>query len=222
MRIALCFSGQIRSFDKVKKNLEKFILYNKDESIQIDTFLHTYYKYDDSKYINYYDPDCLLDFGNFKDINFNKIIDLFKPVSFKFEYPSFEENSKSMFYSIYKCNELKKEYEEIHNFKYDIVVRLRFDFFITDKINYEIGDELHIIDRPGGRGGLCDIFSYSSSKTMDIYTLLFKEYQNDNVIKEIGPEKLNEEYIIKKNISIKYINKTFFSIIRKNGEIMKL
>lgn len=47
----------------------------------------------------------------------------------------------SQLYSIYKSNELKKRYEEINGFKYDIVIRLRFDFEIYKKISIDILDQ---------------------------------------------------------------------------------
>ena len=223
MRVALCFSGQIRSFEKSKENLEKFILSNNENELQIDVFLHTYYKYGDFEYRNYYSQNDPLDFyGNYKDIDFSKIITFFKPISFKFESPHYEQNSKSMFYSMYKCNELKREYEELYKFKYDIVVKLRYDFYPTGKINYEVGDELHIIDRPGGLGGLCEAFSYSSSETMDKYTSIFKEYENEDIIENLCPETLNEIHIKTNNLRIKFVDKTFLNIIRKNGIILHL
>ena len=41
----------------------------------------------------------------------------------------------SMFYSIWKANELKKEYEKKNNFKYDCVIKSRFDVALFDKLD---------------------------------------------------------------------------------------
>lgn len=48
----------------------------------------------------------------------------------------------SFFYHIEKCNELKKTYEEEHNFKYDIVIRLRADLSFVTEFNLDrvVGD----------------------------------------------------------------------------------
>lgn len=37
------------------------------------------------------------------------------------------QQNSSMFYSIYKCNQLKEEYAVKNGFTYDCVIRMRFD-----------------------------------------------------------------------------------------------
>jgi hypothetical protein len=144
-------------------------------------------------------------------------------MNFQFEYPPFEENSKSMFYSMYRCNELKKNYEKINNFKYDIVVKLRYDIIIYKKINYIIDNNLHIIDRPGGEGlGWNDSIIYGNSDLMDIYCSLFEEYKYSEIIKQKCPEYLTQQHIKSNNISIQYIYDIDFYVVRNCGQKMKL
>jgi hypothetical protein len=42
-----------------------------------------------------------------------------------------------MYYSIYKSNELKKQYEIENNFKYDYVIRLRMDVQFEYELDIE-------------------------------------------------------------------------------------
>ena len=57
-----------------------------------------------------------------------------------------------MYYSIYQSNNLKKQYEINYGFKYDIVIRCRFDLFF-EHLKLLTDDSLYLapnenIDRP--------------------------------------------------------------------------
>tara|TARA_R110002050_G_scaffold5805_2_gene24994 strand:+ start:210 stop:860 length:651 start_codon:yes stop_codon:yes gene_type:complete len=213
MKIAVCFSGQIRSFNLVKDSIKNFLLYDPN----VDVFCHTYYKYDNSKFENFYNPACTVDYGDFGDINLNELIDLYKPISFKFEAPSYEENAKSMFNSIYESNELKKQYEEANDFKYDLVVRCRYDLLFNAHTNYVIDDNIHVINRPGGRGGINDWYAYGNSQNMDIYSSVFACYKDTENVKEIGPEKLLGEHVQKNNVPVEFLQNYNFCLQRRDG-----
>ena len=43
-------------------------------------------------------------------------------------------NTISLFYGLKQVNELRKRYEEEHNFKYDLIIKNRFDNMVFDKI----------------------------------------------------------------------------------------
>jgi hypothetical protein len=212
MKIALCLSGQIRSFDLVKESWKKFFL-KKD----IDIFCHTYHKYDNSKYTNFYNYDDPNDYGSFGESKLEDILDTFKPIYFSYEPPHFHENSKSMFYSIYQSNYLKRSYENTRAFKYDVVIRSRYDLLFHSDPIIERNEYLNIIHRPGGTGGINDWYAYGSSEIMDIYSNIFEEYQNEDCIKALGPEKLLGDHIKKNDIKNNIISKNF-SLQRKWGE----
>ena len=220
MRIAICFSGQIRSFNLVKENLKKYLLLHND--YQIDVFCHTYFKYDKTSYKNYYNDNCPMVYGGYGDLNLNDVIDTLRPVSFKFEYPHYQENSKSMYYSMYKCNELKKEYEEVNNFIYDIVVKVRYDFYLESNFIFINSDMLFGINRSGNSLEINDAVLMSNSKIMDLYCSIFKEYENEDILKAQGPELLCEKHIKKHNINIRFMYKKQFYIKRADGLTMHL
>lgn len=161
MRIALCFSGQARSFKKgyeyYRKNLFDFY--------SVDVFIHTW----KSKY----DPE---------------ILELYKPVSYLFEEtltgdfdqkytntPNIHRHpprfTVSMLYSIQKSCELKCEYEARNNFKYDWVIKSRTDFALNGRIPFEkakpgklyIPNCIVVDTRDFGN----DQFAFGSSDVMD-------------------------------------------------------
>lgn len=105
----------------------------------------------------------------------------------------------NVIYKIYKCNELKKEYEKEHNFKYDLVIRTRGDQVFTKRISYDfpknkilmnsyhVGDEDFVNHVKGGGEELClsDRFAAGSSENIDYLSDLYlyiEEYFSKNQI----------------------------------------
>lgn len=109
----------------------------------------------------------------------------------------------SMFYGIEKTCQLKKEYENQHNFKYDVVIRMRFDSCIPNwnEYHYSIVDNKNLIipdpDRDFGAtghgAGINDQFWYGPSELYDksasVYSNLFdlislcKAYHPETIFK---------------------------------------
>lgn len=92
----------------------------------------------------------------------------------------------NILYKIYKCNELKKQYERENNFIYDLVIRIRGDQMFTKKINldfdknkilmnsYPWGDEDMVEKLPGGDDCcLSDRFAAGSSENIDYLSDLY-------------------------------------------------
>jgi hypothetical protein len=80
----------------------------------------------------------------------------------------------------YVCNQLKKQFEEEHGFKYDIVLKTRPDIiyvkdFIKPELKADGSPNLDIIYTPlnSSFDTISDITAYSSSANMDIYCDLF-------------------------------------------------
>jgi hypothetical protein len=152
MKIALCFSGAIRDFHITIPFIKKYIMNNLSN---IDIFLHMWiiddiilseldinFKIKKSgvtsikEIINILNPKkWIIDkynktwetkIKNICGINFNE----YNTIKDK----NYAYNACSMYYKIMKCNELKIKYEKENNFKYDIVIRARTDYFFTDYI----------------------------------------------------------------------------------------
>jgi hypothetical protein len=199
MKIALCFSGLIRprTFQKSYENVFNSIIKNHNP----DIFVHSW-----------------LDDGlDAKDLVLNTL----NPLKFKIDEYSEKfrlgHNFNSMFKSIYESNELKKQHEIENNFKYDIVIRYRFDVMIDNipdftaydmnKLNIKIGhiDNLKVFN---------DIFAFSNSLNMDIFCDVYNNIQNilNNKIKNnerIYAEKILTYYLNEKEIQINPLNLWF-------------
>ena len=187
MKVALCISGQPRYLDDGYSTIKKIF----DKFDTIDVFVHTWW---DDSYKNKpveFAPN--LTYGRYcvwEEDTIEKINKLYSPKMFVYEesktfntfsdVPYGKSNPNSIhsgWYSVYKCNELKKQYEIENDFKYDLVIRCRFDLniinFNLDNIdpNYVyVCGELHRTNKSGLPN---DLFAISSSKNMDIYSSIF-------------------------------------------------
>lgn len=110
-------------------------------------------------------PDAVI------DIESSKLLDLHHSV------PPVEKNIKKMLYKIWRCNEIKKSLEKSSNEKFDIVVRLRPDLFITNDthlfdINNVKDNHVYIPDVTE-KPLLNDMLAYGKSDEMDYYSNFF-------------------------------------------------
>lgn len=108
------------------------------------------------------------------NFNFNKEKEV---VKFGY-YSSFPYNFLSQFYSIHQAIGLKKIYEQKNGFVYDLVIRIRPDVFLQEKIDLLNlnSDILNVFDAPfhgGTRLTVNDHFAAASSGLMDIYSECF-------------------------------------------------
>lgn len=141
MKIAICFSGQPRFLDVTKSNL-LFTVYqyynNVSKDCSADVFFHAW-----TSTIRDGSP-------NVKPEWIKEHMSCFDPKGYEIEDYNFEKhcpdvmkarllnpsdawyggrgpNTVCQYYSIWRCNELKKQYEHEHNIVYDVVLRMRYD-----------------------------------------------------------------------------------------------
>ncbi len=210
MRIALCFSAHLRQYERYFPNIkEKFLQLSTGG--QIDVFIHTWRKrgpthswhvsHNGTEGMDLMDIDIehvkqlynptIIAVENYEDI---KPILLLK--NFTDKTPGNEHIYKEgictttpAFYKIWRCNELKKEYEQTHNFVYDMVIRLRPDMNYSYRtMTLDIRNHVHV---PHIMEDQCyDHLAISNSKFMDQYSSCFlnlhKIYQQDF---DLGGEK---------------------------------
>jgi hypothetical protein len=145
MKIAICLSGQPRFVEKGVDSFCKNILENND----VDVFIHNWYdkkdknkKFDSSQF--YLDSKV-----GYQSEKTESILNSLSPKKIILEQPkNFEEFSHladlptakqtklaSMFYSMYRCNQLKKEYEHENGFTYDLVIKTRIDIEYNQQID---------------------------------------------------------------------------------------
>jgi hypothetical protein len=209
MKVALCISGQPRSaletFPYIKQNIilpnnaDVFIHmhYDSDNPYMEKSHLdngNCLYKTDiDKELIGLYEPKSYLvekprNFQNSSLCIDEKRLSRSKDMN-KHKGWTDEEHKvhtikqvTSMYYSIYKCNELKEVFSNENNIHYDYVIRIRFDLlplepivcsmFNPKYINYlEMGQPDHMIS---------DWINIGSNAVMNIYSSMYLnlEYMN--------------------------------------------
>jgi len=131
MKVAICLSGLIKKY-----NNNTFLNNLKSIPIEYDIFCHTW---------DYCDIS-LLDLPNVKIIYTEPNLNAFNNVSVdqfkKIDMNTTPENVLSMFYSMNQCIDLVEKFETEHNFKYDLVIRSRYDiqFNLLNKSPYDNRD----------------------------------------------------------------------------------
>lgn len=211
MRVALLLFGFLRSYKHNFQSLKEKIL----DKYSCDIFIHiSEDEKRDDRYIN-------------NNINLleqiQTVIKLYNPISFICEQ---EDNDKSTinsitkyYYKLYQVNSLKKKYEILHKFKYDIVITMRPDIsFLTeyDMIlsNLEKIKESNLVYPTSELNRLNndkentinDHICIGNSNSINIYCKLYKQLdsylkvEKDNAVK--SSEEILYKYII--NNSIKY------------------
>lgn len=183
MKVALCLSGQPRYLDLGYSEIAKNLL-----SYQPDIFIHTWW--DESMVGKEMILSPHLTYGRkyqWEENTHTKIMELYNPINIVTEpqrefniYPDvdyekvFPISPYSMFYSIKRANDLKSNYESKKGFKYDLVIRCRFDikfdFFNLDleKIDPNTFYLNSVADTFPN-----DQFAISGSDSMDYYSSLF-------------------------------------------------
>ena len=244
MRIAMCFSGALRQF---KTGYE----YIKDYIKDYDVFFHTwdnkinYFKFQGDEgikkeAIDLYKPiDYLIEeYSNDKALSLLKdsqVDKYLETLSFNWKNVKgkcftsggdMRNNVIAMFYGMYKVNELKKEYELKNKFKYDIVIRNRFDNIIFDPINKELLTDIknnpNSIYIPMGYDpddkdelkAVNDQFAMGGSDAMDTHMNLYKSLsnhlinRNNKISQPFYPLGLTKWHLVENDINIKrfYLN----------------
>lgn len=146
MKVALCFSGQLRN---VKSTFEKWYKPNvldPNSHHDIDVFVHSWFDKNTVGGILYAAnevPNSVVACDPIPTDIINQLYEIYNPVKCVLQKPlTFDEknyntrrlhgavpqNGLSRLYSLKQSVLLKLEHEEEHNFKYDLVISTRFDF----------------------------------------------------------------------------------------------
>jgi len=199
-KIALCYSGRPRSVLECFENHREHFLLGQNN---VDVFAHLWF--DENLTGSNFRSD--VGQGTWPDSRIKDWIDInWQPKKILYEQPrSFEnffpdwnvqwhsshpkDNQISMFYGIEKVMNLKREYEELNNFKYDYVIRMRTDLiFLRSPGKFEDynPDKLHVFDMQAGPDwirtgvenyGILDIVAWGGSEVMDKYGTTYSNLQ---------------------------------------------
>jgi hypothetical protein len=194
MKIAVCLSGQPRVFEYALPSILDF--FSGDH--EFDFFCHTW-NYNTYKRLK---PDKVVAPGEHpiiwtgdEPVDEQYLRDLFaklNPKKFEINGPEVLPNANrtawdSLFYSLMYANFLKKAYEIEHNFRYDFVIRTRYDivyypntqFVLTPNANKD--NYLDIFHLHCGRMAFeydrvnaSDVFFYGSSLAMDAMSDVYR------------------------------------------------
>ena len=234
MNIAVCISGGIKYPEKSLESLKKFHPNN------LKIFIHTWNITDKSSYLQNigkeqlrpYNKDQvlshykestenrlhLLKYYNYENLlieNFEDLKPTFQEYFDSMTFPSYQRKDvgfMSMYYSFFKSNELKCQYEKENNMLFDRVVRMRFDSDIVNNIDgTKLKCPLNLEKNTGDWGGISDQFAIGDSKSMDHYCNIYHNLVNMQHIR-FHPETLMVEHLS----TVKYVELPFN--VRINGK----
>ena len=200
MRIALLLSGKFRDGDSCVESIQSYII----QKYNVDVFIDYSFNENDAEYGI---TDKLVKLYNPIKLQYEQYpIELERIIEFAHSYnKNIESNPDSLFkmwYSIKRANDLKKQYEIDNGFKYDIVIKSRFDLKILDNINFK--KDYNSIFIPIGwdhRDGYNDLFAYGDSDSMNYYCSLYDcliQYLKEGNV--IHPESLLKVHLNKSKI----------------------
>lgn len=221
MKIAVCLSGQPRSIEYALKSTLSYFSEGKS-GYQIDFFCHVW-DYNTWKLVN-------LEIAAPEVVPHDWLkdkISKFSPKAYVIgsagdELPTNKDLGiyyLSMLYSAMRSNFLKREYEDLHNFKYDCVFKIRYDFVFPNNMHLSINHPIperslffpHCDRMPleYNRINASDCLYYGDSWGMDIasdlyrYTLQKKsELHRADDFDRTGPGTLMSNYLNNKSVLI--------------------
>lgn len=211
MKLALLISGYLRLINENIYNLKKNII----QDNECDIYIHITIEENNMSDVKYCNKNISLDF--IRDELNPKIILISKNIKFVDNYNILNQN-----YKFYWLNKEMNKLVKIENIKYDIIIKIRPDVNILNKINLNIESNKLYIPRDSkidikklkniNDKYICDTIAYGSIKIMNIYfnyyielnklIKKYKSYVNENLLyyylklKNIKYELVDIDYII--------------------------
>ena len=194
MKKAITFSGQSRfvleGYKSLKKNLHDFDNY--------DVFIHTW-EGDLNKDVYLYEPKkCIIEPQK------NVVPSIVK------EHSNAHFIHFSMFYTMKESLKLLQEYETTNNFKYDAVIRTRFDISLETNLDitkFNLNEGVYSPNVCANPAVISDWFNFSTSDNMQVYAEIYDniiEFHKQGIMITSG-EELITHMLKTKQIDIKKI-----------------
>lgn len=232
MKTAVCFSGRM-TYPQYADNIRKYVIDPYGADVFIDTWIPMYQttanvapSAQDWEKIFVLGPDSV----EVENSNIQGFINLYQPKLINLELFDLmplthqvrsiiptntktanghdspntkKENVLFMWYKIWKCNQLRKFYEQTNRIRYDLVIRMRFDvtFESFPVIKPEDQPRRKTIYIPQGGdycGGICDQVAFGDATSMDMYCDLWNEIYRYSVA-GIG---IHPESMLRKHLEI--------------------
>lgn len=230
-KVAICFSGAIRNFDRCIPSITKYFLNKFPGS---DIFLHLWTFNDSDKENNFMTKFKWRNSSTCSD----RIVNILKPVKYVIEEyndewektilsnsgidinkfiteheKNYGVNCCSMYWKILKCFELVEEHSVLNNVKYDLIIRARLDFIWEDYIYPEnfkiINNSLNLIkDRYATHSNLItnDKFFAGNQDVMKKMVEIFEKlskYQDQGL--KLDGQVINEAHISQNKFEVNWI-----------------
>lgn len=244
MKVALCLSGHLRTFRNTAKSLKDNII----DPLNCDVFIHTWdvlgsptgknpgdVNNQDTQIIDIM-PE-IYDLLNPTLISIERQKDKLEELKFKTRDIIIPIDEKqfimqhiglhiSMFYSLYMSNNIRKEYEEENQIKYDMIIRCRPDIFLKTKLNLSMFPDKNKIYVPEiatyVENGINDQMAIGYADVMEYYFNIYNDVENyyRYHYSTVRPEVIIKYYLNKYNIITeeKPIN---YDIYRLDGGILR-
>lgn len=203
MRVAIQISGEFRVLHFCLPKLQKYVVESFPSS-EVDFFIHTWWKESTG-----FGTIPFEGRGDWHQTMFvydhSTGISLFKPKAYFLEKMEDVECLKgktraiAMFYSIWRANEARHEFEKMTGIHYDLVMRYRTDCIINEPLYRCIQDEveqkkpflcipiptqIQCADGPvdnNEEASICDWFAIGTPEVMDIYCQTFCTFKDYDV-----------------------------------------
>lgn len=190
MKLAIQISGEFRQLEASWETLKTYV-FSTFPNTEIDIFLHTWRKEGDEGH--------------------GAGLALLKPRSYYLEGYEHRKDlhalprAYSMFYSIMRANDARKEYERLMGVQYDYVMRYRTDCIFKESVLQLVlpflrerkpflcipkTKQIENCDGPveSDTEGLCDWFAFGSPELMDIYCKTYDTFYKEGL--PIVPETM--------------------------------
>ena len=244
-RVAVCLSGQARTWRTAKENILKYFDLT-EAGIQVDYFIHTW----DINQYRRKDHITWLDREDEKVLPTEKedLIKAFNPITIELEEYRKEDYVSlwaALLYSFMKSVWLKRQHEIENDFRYDLVIRARTDInyfqegicnlhfphnkFYAHPVQHLTGySTMPILNRFATEfNAPCfdDVFFYSNSTTMDIisncyrwYTDIVKTGDEQHPAYRYGPGTILYRYLVERGIHPQGYRSILYYVVRKDVE----
>lgn len=164
MRVAVCLSGVPRNWEQTLRHLKKYIV----DPLNADTFVHIWDL-----------PDAQEKYGHIECYDMTR--EILDPTVMLIENEDVVKDwpwlGLRMFYKTWRADQLRRNFEECHGFKYDVVIKTREDlefFREIDEMELQLLDDNTIIIPEGfDYYGIGDQFAIGTSETMTKYATMF-------------------------------------------------
>lgn len=213
MKVAICVSGHVRDYESFLPGLKKL-----KDHFNADLFIHSY---------KLRGNDIRFAFGGetqSEKIDYNKIVGILDPKLYEFteELEPFDflkgrfyaeqkmfltEPHYKMIYKMWCCNELKKQYENENNFKYDLVIRTRFDLSYKEyNLSNPNPNKILFAAKADDKRFMTDTCFACSSENMDKMMEIKEHYGKDKIKVEdyLNCEDIFTQWAHRNGIEVSY------------------